>query len=85
MSSLCGREAGTRMAENTRLILFGIAFALFLVHGLFHLWEWLWWPPPHALQALYGPSELGRVVHAVTEALIALALVVAFWKAFKSR
>ena len=69
--------------SGTRVVLF-VALALFLVHGLFHLWEWLWWPPPRALEALYGPSELGRVVHAVTEAIIALALVVALWKALRA-
>ena len=56
---------------------YGAALGLFALHGLFHLWEWLAWPPPDALQALYGPSDLGRVVHTVTEAIIALALVLA--------
>ena len=54
---------------------YGTALGLFALHGLFHVWEWLWWPPPDVLQALYGPSELGRYIHAVTEAIIALALV----------
>ena len=59
--------------------LFSTAIALFAVHGLFHLWEWLWWPPPDALSALYGATEAGRLVHAATEAIIALALVLGLW------
>ena len=71
--------------------LFGFAFGLFLaaimlfaVHGLFHLWEWLWWPPPDALSALYGATEAGRYVHAATEAIIALALFMGLWQAFRA-
>ena len=54
-----------------------LAIVAFAIHVTFHAWEWLAWPPPAVLQALYGPSELGRVIHAVTEAIIALALVLA--------
>ena len=60
--------------------LFSAAIGLFAVHGLFHLWEWLWWPPPDALSALYGATETGRLVHAVTEAIIALALFLGLWQ-----
>ena len=52
--------------NGASIVLVGAALAVFSLHALFHLWEWLAWPPPDALQALYGPSELGRVVHAAT-------------------
>jgi hypothetical protein len=58
---------------------------LFAVHVVYHVWQWLAWPPPDALAWLYGPSELGRVVHAVTEAIVALALVIALWNAQKKK
>ena len=67
------------------ILFYGAALVLFAVHGLFHLWQWLWWPPPDTLQALYGPSELGRYVHAVTEAIVALALVAALWRGLTPR
>ena len=63
--------------------LFLAAIGLFAVHGLFHLWEWLWWPPPDALSALYGATETGRLAHALTEAIIALALFMGLWQAWR--
>ena len=60
--------------------LFTTAIALFAVHGLFHLWEWLAWPPPDALSALYGATDAGRLAHAATEAIIALALFLGLWQ-----
>ena len=65
--------------------LFSLAISLFAVHGLFHLWEWLWWPPPDALRALYGATEAGRLVHAATEAIIALALFVGLKESIEYR
>ena len=65
--------------------LFSTAISLFAVHGLFHLWEWLWWPPPDALQVLYGSSEAGRLVHAVTEAIVVLALVLGLKESIEYR
>ena len=62
--------------------LFSTAIGLFAVHGLFHLWEWLWWPPPDALSALYGATEAGRLIHALTEAIIAIALYVGLAHSF---
>lgn len=89
--------AGTKLAKDTgsmsersspaaakwSAFVFLVALVLFAVHGLFHLWEWIAWPPPDALQALYGASEAGRYVHAVTEAIIALALFLGLWEALK--
>ena len=63
--------------------LFSTAIGLFAVHGLFHLWEWLWWPPPDALSALYGATDVGRLAHAVTEVIIALALFLGLWYALR--
>ena len=50
------------------------SLSLLVVHALYHLWQWLAWPPPAALEALYGPSDVGRVIHAVTEAIVVLGL-----------
>ena len=65
--------------------LFSTALGLFAVHGLFHLWEWLWWPPPDALSALYGATDAGRLAHAVTEAIIALALFLGLCQAVQNK
>ena len=64
--------------------LFLTAIGLFAVHGLFHLWEWLWWPPPDALSALYGATDAGRPAHALTEAIIALALFLGLWRGLRA-
>ena len=65
--------------------LFLTAIGLFAVHGLFHLWEWLWWPPPDALSALYGATDAGRLAHAATEVIIAMALFLGLWQAVQKK
>ena len=66
-------------------IIFSSAIGLFVVHGLFHLWEWLWWPPPDALSALYGATDAGRLAHAATEVIIAMALFLGLWQAVQKK
>ena len=73
------------MNRALRVGLFSTAIGLFAVHGLFHLWEWLWWPPPDALSALYSATDAGRLAHAVTEAIIALALILGLCQAVQKK
>ena len=55
------------------------ALSLLGLHSAFHVWEWLWWPPPSILEALYGHHEVGRGFHAVTEAVVVVALAAGLW------
>jgi len=63
------------MARHAVRTLLVVALSLFGLHAIYHVWQWLAWPPPDALESLYGPSDVGRVVHAVTEAIVVLALL----------
>lgn len=71
-----GRFRRRRM-PRVRLALVALALGLFGLHGLYHLWQWLAWPPPDVLEVLYGHSEVGRYIHVLTEAIVALALFLA--------
>jgi hypothetical protein len=59
---------------NIKRLLALNALVLLGLHAAYHLEEWLWWPPD-VLGSLYGPSDVGRALHAVTEAIVVLALV----------
>ena len=61
-----------------------LALFLFSTHVMYHLWQWIAWPPPELLEALYGNSEVSRWIHAATEIVIGLALVLSLRRTYSS-
>lgn len=68
-----------------RLVIF-VAFLLFALHGLFHLFDWTFWglqleifrAPREILYPLFGAHDLyGYIAHATMEGLVGLALILA--------
>ena len=65
--------------RNVVVALYVSALSLLGIHSVFHVSEWLWYPPYDALTWLYGSSDVGRFVHAVTEIVVVSGLVTALW------
>ena len=62
---------------RVRTLLLLNAVVLFGLHSLFHALQYVAYPLSLSLLPLYGPSDVGRTLHVVTEAVVGVALVVA--------